>query len=99
MFAKGSRYESLPTATMEQRDADGTVREVRFVRRRIVPQAADHVPLAQHTVQAGERLDHIANRYLGDTTQYWRLCDANDVMRPDELEQVGRVIDVSMPKA
>jgi hypothetical protein len=69
------------------------------VRRRIIPAASEHIALAQHTVQAGERLDLIASRYLGDSTQFWRICDANDVVRPGELEQVGRVIDVSMRKA
>jgi hypothetical protein len=99
MFSKGSRYESLPTATIVQRNADGTEREVRFVRRRFVPAVAEHITLAQHVVAPGERLDIIATRHLGDPTQFWRLCDANGVLRPDELEQVGLVIDVSMPKA
>jgi hypothetical protein len=35
---------------------------------------------------------------LGDPTQFWRLCDANGVLRPDELIQsVGTVIEVAMP--
>jgi hypothetical protein len=81
------------------RDAHGNEREVRFVRRRFVPGVGEHIALAQHVVAPGERLDLIAGRYLGDPTQFWRICDANGVMRPDELEQVGLVIDVSMPKA
>ena len=33
----------------------------------------------------GDRLDNIAARYLGDPEQFWRICDANGAMRPDEL--------------
>ena len=27
----------------------------------------------------------VAYRYLGDSTQFWRLCDANGVIAPDAL--------------
>ena len=30
-------------------------------------------------------------QYLGDPEQFWRICDANDAMRPDDLTaEVGR---------
>jgi hypothetical protein len=46
----------------------------------------------------GERLDNLTARYLGDPTQFWRVCDANEVFRPDELtETPGRTIDIAMP--
>jgi hypothetical protein len=28
--------------------------------------------------------------------QFWRLCDANDVLRPEDLEVVGRVVAIAM---
>lgn len=98
MFSRGSRYELISTSTLLQRQADGTVREVRFVHRRFLPELDQHLLVAQHEVAPGERLDLLAARYLGDPTQYWRLCDANGVVHPDELEELGRVIDVSMKK-
>lgn len=98
MFSRGSRYELISTSTVMQRQADGTVREVRLAHRRFLPELDQHLLVAQHTVAPGERLDLLAARYLGDPTQYWRLCDANGVVHPDELEALGRVIDVAMKK-
>jgi len=49
-------------------------------------------------VTQGERLDTITARYLGDPTQFWRVCDANDVLQPTELtEEVGNVIKIALP--
>jgi hypothetical protein len=38
-----------------------------------------------HARKQGQRLDHIAARYLGDATAFWRLCDANGSLSPDAL--------------
>ena len=47
----------------------------------------------------GERLDNIAAQYLGDPEQFWRICDANGAMRPDELtETVGRRLRITLPE-
>ena len=47
----------------------------------------------------GERLDIIAAQHLGDPEQFWRLCDANGAMRPDELtETVGRRLRITLPE-
>jgi hypothetical protein len=47
----------------------------------------------------GDRLDNLAARYLGDPEQFWRLCDANGAMRPDELvEVIGAVIKITLPQ-
>ena len=38
----------------------------------------------------GDRLDNITAKYLGDPEQFWRMCDANGAMRPEELtETIG----------
>ena len=51
--------------------------------------------LQEHTVVQGERLDHLAARYFGPHPElFWRLCDVNVAMRPDEvIEEVdeGRI--------
>jgi hypothetical protein len=48
-------------------------------------------------VAQGDRLDTITARYLGDPTQFWRICDANDTLRPDELEEPGRTVRIALP--
>lgn len=97
MFAPGSRYQALPVARHTVSRPDGTVHEVRYVLRRFLPRVEDHTTLVEHTVAAGERLDILAARYVGDPTQFWRLCDASGALRPQELEVVGRVVVVAMP--
>lgn len=97
MFSQTSRYAGLPTATSTSTAPDGTTRTVTYVRRRLLPRPGDHTLVTTHTVAAGERLDHLASRYLGDPAQFWRICDATDVLRPDELEVVGRRIPIAMP--
>ena len=54
--------------------------------------------LVEHTVTQGDRLDNLATRYVGDPEQFWRICDANDVLRPEELtEEIGRIIKIGLP--
>jgi hypothetical protein len=94
-FPATSRYHGIKTTTRE------TVEEktVVYLRRRFVPRSERFVLLQEHTVTQGERLDNIASKYLGDPGQFWRLCDANDAMRPDELtETVGRRIRITLPE-
>jgi hypothetical protein len=97
VFTPGSRYAALETATVTLRQPDGSERTVRYVRRRLLPPIDEHTTLVEHTVAAGERLDLLATRYLGDPTQFWRLCDASGVLRPEELEVTGVVVVVAMP--
>jgi hypothetical protein len=97
MFAKNSRYAALGTATTTVRNPDGSTREVTYARRRLLPQPTDHTLLGEHVVSPGERLDHIAGRQLGDPTQYWRICDATTVLRPEELETPGTRLPLAMP--
>lgn len=97
MFDATSRYVSLETTTIEVPDPDDGTREVRYVRRRIIPSAEDATTLVEHTVAQGERLDRITARYAGDSTQFWRICDVNNVLKPEELEETGRVIDIVVP--
>ena len=98
-FDPASRYFDVETATRTVTDADGNDRVLRYKRRRVIPPQDDLPTLAEHRVTEGDRLDNITARYAGDPTQFWRLCDANDVLRPAELEAVGRVIRVAMAKA
>jgi hypothetical protein len=73
-------------------------RTVAYVRRRFVPQPGQLAQLQQHTVGQVDRLDVIAAQYLGDPELFWRICDANRAMRPEELlSPVGRMLRICLP--
>ena len=46
-----------------------------------------------HTVVAGDRVDLLAARYLGQANLWWILCDYNDIFFPLELE-LGTVLRI-----
>jgi len=95
MFSLTSRYYGIATVTLET--ADG--RKITFVRRRFVPPPERFELLLEHVVSEGERLDNITAEYLGDPEQFWRVCDANGALRPEELvETVGRRIRITLPE-
>ena len=99
MFETTSRYATIETVTMEVTDADGTTRTIAYKRRRFIPPSGDAATLVEHTVVQGERLDNITARYLADPTQFWRVCDANEALLPDELtDEAGRAIKIGMPQ-
>jgi hypothetical protein len=90
-----SRYYLIPTATYETPDGEAIV----YLRRRLAPPPEDLALLEEHTVALGERLDTIAAARLGDPEQFWRICDANRALRPDELTAtVGRRLRITLPQ-
>ncbi|MDQ3318214.1 MAG: LysM domain-containing protein [Actinomycetota bacterium] len=98
MFEPTSRYHDVETARMTVGDGRGGPRVISYKRRRFVPPGSGMTTLAEHTVAQGDRLDNLAARYVGDPEQFWRICDANGVLRPEELtEEVGRVVRIGLP--
>lgn len=97
MFEPTSRYYNLENVTMDLTDADGNPRVLVYKRRRFIPAADGLTTLVEHTFAQSERLDNITARYLGDPTQFWRLCDANVVLQPTALEEIGRTIRIALP--
>ena len=94
-FPATSRYHGIETATLVTTDGKMIV----YLRRRFIPSPERFTLLQEHTVIQGDRLDNLAARYLGDPEQFWRLCDANGVMRPDELtEVVGFKVRITLPE-
>ena len=94
-FDSTSRYYTIETAEITLPDG----RTVRYVRRRFIAQPSRFETLSEHTVAQGERIDNIAARHLGDPQQYWRICDANVVIRPDTLTEVpGRGVRITLPE-
>jgi hypothetical protein len=92
MFTTRSRYASIADATF--RDASG--RAVKYKVLRFTP---DTTSLQNHTVAQGDRLDLIAFQQYGDAEQFWRICDGNEALRPDDLtQQVGTRIRIPTVK-
>jgi hypothetical protein len=86
MFFRGSRYAKVEDAKLTT--ADG--REVTYRKTRFTPPTAARLG---HVLDEGERLDHIAWRYYRDPERYWRICDANATLWPDDLlDEPGRTI-------
>lgn len=91
-FGPTSRYSGLEIVKI---DLDGETWS--YVRRRFVPHPENLAAVAEHLVIQSERLDHIAARYLGDPELFWRICDGNRALRPEELtETVGRRLAITM---
>src|SRR6266540_4122444 len=101
MFDPTSRYAKLAVKThpMPDPNGNGEPREIRYVERRILPPVEASVPLVEHTVVQGDRLDNLTAKYLGDPTQFWRVADANTLLRPEELtEEPGRRVVIALPR-
>ncbi len=43
--------------------------------------------LGEHLRRQGQRLDHLAHFYLGDSHGYWRIAEINEAMLPDALAE------------
>ncbi len=93
-FPATSRYHGVPIGTFQTPDG----RLIAFLQRRLVPPPERFASLEEYRVTGGDRLDLIAARFSGDPEQFWRLCDANGAMQPDELEVVGRRIRITLPE-
>lgn len=94
-FPANSRYHTTPTAVLVTAGA----RVVTYLRRRFVPPPERFAPLREHLVVQGDRLDRLAAQHLGDPELYYRICDANGALRPDELtEVVGRRLRITLPE-
>jgi len=95
LFPPTSRYYGIETATIET--AEG--KTVIYLKRRFVPSPDRFALLQEHLVVQGDRLDNVTARYLSDPEQFWRICDANNAMRPDELtETIGRRLRITLPE-
>lgn len=97
MFTHTSRYYSLETVVFSA--ADG--REHAYKRRRLLPDPAGMQVLAEVMVTQGDRLDVITAKSLGDPEHFWRICDMNYTMNPEELtkdKEIGRKVNIPLPQ-
>lgn len=99
MFEPGSRYENIETTTLVILDAEGRPHMIRYKRRRFIPSPEGSTTLLEHSVVQGDRLDNLTALYLGDPQQFWRVCDANIALHPEDLtREVGQTIRIALPK-
>lgn len=94
-FSPNSRYAGLELSTLETTGKQPIV----YVRRRFIAMPEHFELLQEHTVSEGERPDHVAHQYLNDAEQFWRICDANGVMHPNELtDTIGKKVRITLPE-
>ena len=86
MFFRGSRY----TDVGEHDITDGKGRAIRYKKIRFIPETRAQL---SHILSDGERLDHLAQRFYQNPDLFWRICDANLALWPDDLiAEAGRTI-------
>jgi hypothetical protein len=91
MFFRGSRYE--PVSEAQILTSEG--RTIRYKRVRFIPDTPGSL---SQRVNQGDRLDLITYRIYKDPEQFWRICDANLALLPEELvEEPGRVLLIAVP--
>ena len=95
IFPPTSRYHSIETKTLEVEIGQ----PVAYLCRRFVPAPERFALLQEHTVRDGERLDYLTAQYLGDPEQFWRICDANGAIRPNDLTATtGQKLRITLPE-
>jgi hypothetical protein len=94
-----SRYDTDTVLTVIVPDGRGGTSEVRYLPRRL-PIDPDTSPLAVHRVTEADRLDVLAERYLGDPSAAWMIAEANRALDPAALigpSAVGRLLRIPTP--
>ena len=94
-FPDNSRYHGVEITALEQPGQE----PIAHLKRRFVPPPERFSLIQEHTVVEGDRVDNLAAQTLGDPELYWRLCDANAVMHPEELtEKAGDKVAITLPE-
>jgi len=78
MFDRDSRYSKLKPITVN--GPNGT--PVRIVPIRFIAAAT---PVIARRIKQGDRPDLLAYEFFKEPQLFWRIADANEVMRPSEL--------------
>lgn len=84
MFDEKSRYAYLQTYKVPDRRG-------RLVPVVPVPEPPAQTPLGVHLRKEGQRLDHLAQKYLDDPAGFWRICELDDVMLPEALSEAREI--------
>src|SRR5262245_12560800 len=94
LYPPESRYSGVALATITLNDG----RTVRYLRRRLLPDAFSLATIGEYRIGDQDRLDNLAPTFLGDPLAAWRIADANVVLRMESLvEETGRRIRITLP--
>ncbi|HEU5161292.1 MAG TPA: LysM domain-containing protein [Streptosporangiaceae bacterium] len=94
-YPRTSRYYGIEQAVHVADDGQ----EIPYLRRRLLPRAGDLAVITEYEVRDGDRPDLVANQFLGDPEQWWRIADANPVLDPRELtDTAGKKIRITLPE-
>ncbi|MGC9969998.1 MAG: LysM domain-containing protein [Bryobacteraceae bacterium] len=94
-FPPSSRYYAIEVTTLVTKDG----RTITYLKRRFLPQPENFQVLQEYIVRDGDRLDNITAQFLNDPEQFWRICDANNAMEPEELtDNPGDTILIALPE-
>lgn len=95
LFSANSRYHGLGHATYTMPDGS----TVAYLRRRFIPSPERFADMRLHTISEGDRLDLLAAQYFGDSLLFWRICDANVALRPENLlRDPGGTLRITLPE-
>lgn len=83
-FDEKSRYKDQPVYLV----LDGRGREVTVV---LPPDAPRQTVRGYHARKQGQRLDHMAAKYLRNPAGFWRICEINEAMTAEQLSEVDEV--------
>jgi hypothetical protein len=100
LFPPNSRYSGIDTDTYLSQPTleEPEGKRIIYLRRRFLPPSSHFALLQEYVVDEGERIDNITAAFLNDPEQYWRICDANNVMHPQECEEPGRRLRITLPE-
>lgn len=84
MFSDKSRYKGI--TTYESVDSRG--RKVNVV---AVPASPNKSILGFHALKQGQRIDHLASRYINDEAGFWRIAEANDAMTAEAISEKAEI--------
>lgn len=89
-----SRYARTPVTQYTTPEG----RRVACFSPRLVPLGRTLPVLGTIEITPLDRIDRLAARALGDPRQFWRLCDANDVIDPIAFAQAPGDVIVPEPE-
>jgi nucleoid-associated protein YgaU len=90
-----TRTRPIANGALGALDTLGAVESIPYLARTLLPLPSTFKQQSTYTIQAGDRLDNLSAKLLGDPLLYWMLLEANGTSDPAALCAVpGRQIIV-----
>ncbi|HEY2474810.1 MAG TPA: hypothetical protein VGI19_08395 [Candidatus Cybelea sp.] len=94
-FPANSRYQNATTLTYTAPNGKTIV----YLQQRVVPPPSQFATISVYVVKQGDRIDNVSAQAFGDPKLYWRICDANLVMKPaDATATIGSQLNITLPQ-